>query len=93
MGEFAGNLPQTLVKFRCSEKKSKWQGWSQTEEAQQLVISPPSAVAETMEVPQTDTTPVRTMTALQRAQSGTDISKGVCWTNVDPMGSVQSDGL
>ena len=62
MSEFDGDLQRTLISFRCLEKESKLQGWSKTEENQQLVILPPDAVAERIEIPETDTSPVKTMT-------------------------------
>ena len=45
---------------------------SQTEENQQLVISPPGTSAETVQIRETDTLPVKTMTELQSAPPGTN---------------------
>ena len=50
------------------------------------------AVAETIEILETDTSPVKTMTVLQSAQPGNDISDGVSDMNVDAADSVQSSG-
>ena len=61
-----------------------------SKETQQLVLSFPGAVAETIEFPETDTSPAKTMTVLQSAQPGIDIGEGVSYKTIDPVGSVQS---
>ena len=70
--EFADYLPRTFICFRCLEKKSNVQERSQTEEDQRLLISPSSTYAEIVEIPDTDTPPVKTMTVLQGAYPGTN---------------------
>ena len=69
------------------------QGWSQTEENQHLVVFSSDTVAETIEIPETDTSRLNTMTVLQKFELGLDSSEGVCGTNVDPVSSVRSGKL
>ena len=70
--DIAGNLPRTFISFGCSETKANMQERSQTGEGQQLVISPPSTSAGTVRIPETDTSPVNTMTVLHSARPGTN---------------------
>ena len=99
MSDFAVNLPRTLISFRRLRKKPNLQERSQTEEDQELVISPPSTSAETVQIPATDTSPKKTMTALRsaRPESNTDgitaqNMEGVLQEVVNPEGSVGSSG-
>ena len=91
--EFAVNSPQTFINFRCSEKESKMQGWSQTDEESAFGSFSPDTVAETIEIPETDTSPLKTITLLQSVQLGIDVSEGVFGSNVDPVSSARSGGL
>ena len=72
MSEFTGKLPRTSICFRCLEKKSNLQRRSQTGEDKRLVNSPRSKSAESVQIPKTDTSPVKTMTVLQSARPGTN---------------------
>ena len=72
MSDFAGNLPRTLISFRRLRKKSNLQERCQTGEDQEVVISPPGTSAETVQIPETDTSPKKTMTALLRARPGSN---------------------
>ena len=45
---------------------------SQTGEDRQLVFSPPGTFTETVQIPETDTSPVKTIMVLQSARPGTD---------------------
>ena len=92
MNEIAGNLPRTFISFGPLRKQSKLQETRHTEKSQQLVISSPRAVVETIEIPETDTSPVETMTVLQSAQRGIDIGDNFSLMDVDPVGSVQGSG-
>ena len=74
------------------EKGSNLQGEGQIKKGQRLVISSSETVADSVEIPETDTSSFKTMTGLQGARPGNDISEGVCQMNVDPVGSVQSSG-
>ena len=65
MSDFAGNLPRTFISFHCLEKKSNVQEKSSTGENQGLVISPLGSSAETVQTPETDTSPVKTLTVLK----------------------------
>ena len=56
------------------------------------MISSPSAIAELIEIPETDTSPVKTIAVLRSAQPGTIIGGRVSNMNAEPMGSVQSSG-
>ena len=90
MRDFVGYLPKFFISFRRLEKQFMLQERRLSEESQQLVISSPGAVAETIENPETDTSPAKTMTVLQSAQLGIDIRERVSHKNIDPVGSVQS---
>ena len=92
MSEFAGNLPQTFIGFRCLEKISITQEKNQTKEDQQLVFSLASAVSEMIEIPECDKLPVETMPVLRSAQPGNTIGKTLRNTKVDRVGSAQSSG-
>ena len=70
--DLAGNLPRTFISFGCSETKANMQERSKTGEGQQLVISPPSTSSGTVRIPETDTSPVNTMTVLHSARPGTN---------------------
>ena len=56
------------------------------------MISPPSAIAEAMNNPETDTSPVETMTVFRSAQTGLNISGRLGSMNADPVISMQSSG-
>ena len=92
VSELAGSLPQTSISFPCLEKISDMQERRQAGEDQQLLISTLSAVAEMTEIPKSDTSTVKTMTVLQRAQPVINIGGGMSNKNVDQVGSVQSSG-
>ena len=64
MNEFAGNIPRTLKSCRFLENKSNVPERSQTGENRQVVISPPSTSAETVQIPETDASLLETMTLL-----------------------------
>ena len=72
MIEFAGNLPRTFIGFRCFEKKSNVRETSQYGEDQRVVSSPTSTSAEAVQIPEADTSPVKTMTVLYSAGLGTN---------------------
>ena len=89
ISEFDDNLPRTFINLRCLKKESKMKRWSQTGEEQQLMVSPRVAVAVMIQIMETDTSPVKTMTVLQSSQLGINISEGVRHMNVDTVGFLQ----
>ena len=56
------------------------------------MISPPSAVAEVIEITDTDASSIKTVTVLRIAQPGINNDEGVSDMNVDPVGSLQDSG-
>ena len=89
---FAGNLQRTFISFRRLEKQSNVQESSQIGDDEQLVISPPIAVAEINEFPETETSPSRTMRVLRSSLPGINNGEGVSNMNNDRVGSAQSSG-
>ena len=75
MSEFAGNLLQMLMSFRCLEKNSKLQERRQSEECQQVVNRSREAIAETMKNPKTYISHVKTMAVLRSTGPGVHIGE------------------
>ena len=99
MSEFAGNSPRTFICCHCLEKKSNVKEKSQIGEDQELVISPPGTSADTVQIPEIDTSAVKAMTVLQSTRPGTNTAettthsmKRVPQEVVNPEGSVGSSG-
>ena len=63
--EIAGLSPQALKKIRCLEKESNVQQNRQAGEVEQFASCSPDAAAETVSSPETDTSPIKTITRLQ----------------------------
>ena len=81
-----GNLPQNFHTISLlREKKPMCKEW-------RLVVSSPDTVAGTVEIPETDMSPVKTMAVLQSAQPGNDNCEGLCEMKVNPFVSVQRNG-
>ena len=92
LSSFVGDLLETFISFRCLEKKSNVQERRKTGEVQQLVIPPQNAVAGAVDILESDTSPVKTMTVLQSAKLGISIGEKVSDMKADPLGSVQFSG-
>ena len=56
------------------------------------MISPPSVVGELIEIPETDTSPVKTMTVLRISQPGITVGRRVSNKNAELVCCVQSSG-
>ena len=83
---------RSLESFCCSEKESKFQEGGQSEEVQLLLISSPSAVAETLESTNKDTSPAKTMAVLQSSRPGVIVGEEMTQEVINPAGSGQSSG-
>ena len=90
--EFAGSLPQTFINFRCLEKKYDVQERIQAVADQLSVIAPPNRVVETVEIPETDTSPVKVMAVLQSTGHGVHNGEDLTQVVIYPASSGQSSG-
>ena len=68
--QIGGNLPRFFTNFRRLEEKPNPQQKSQPRKDQQLVISALKTSAETVQIPERDSSPNNTMTVLTNARPG-----------------------
>ena len=74
MSNIVVKLLRPFKSVRCLEEERKLQERRQTEEKWHLLTSPLDAVAEAIEIAKTDTFPVKTMTVLQIAPLGMELT-------------------
>ena len=67
MSEIAGNLPRTFMSFRNLERGTQLHEEERTERDLREQNVSPNVCPERVEVPETDTSPVKTLAILQRA--------------------------